>query len=151
KERGPLLRHMRLYPDGVGAHGFALTGDGDGEPVHTGDIDGADLGVVLRENGLGLPEESAVAVDGENGWGFGARRAVVIGNVAVKLGVLFAEVVAETGGGAGLVRRMHENAVGRWFALNLDAAEAFGQRLFAGLFSGNKRPVHHFNRVQVAK
>src|SRR5947209_17420253 len=116
---------MRLDPDGVGAHGFAGTGDGDGQPVHAGDIDGADLGVILRENGLGLPEQAAVAVDPENGWGLGARWTVIIGNLAVELGILFAEVVAETGGGAGLVRRMHEDAVGRWFALNLHAAEAF--------------------------
>src|SRR5260370_41080786 len=78
-----LFRQMRLDPDGMGAFRFAGTGDGDGQLVHSGNIKGAGLGVLLGENGQGLPEQAAVAMDGKNAWRKGSRRAVVIGNLGV--------------------------------------------------------------------
>ncbi len=100
-----------------------------GQNVHALHGNRAPVGVALPFNGVGAPQQSAVAEDGKRQWRFGFGRAVVQRCPGVENAELLAELVADAGRAAvGPHRRVHEDAVRRWFILDPDAGKRRGRR-----------------------
>src|SRR5260221_347985 len=110
---------------------IAGTLDLDGQVIDALHGDAAFLIVVLFRNLLRLPEELAVAMDGERQRAFAAERAVVERYLGVEGGVLSLQAIAEPGRSAHpFRRRVHEDSMWKPLAGDAHIGKILGRPFF---------------------